>query len=352
MSFGSAIALTIGLLALNAFFVGAEFALITSRRDRLEALAAQGKNRARQVIAASEDLSMMLAGAQFGITIASLILGKVGEPAIAHLIEVPFHAAGLPDGLLHPLSFAISLLIVTVLHILLGEMVPKNIAIAGPESVAMLLVPAHVVFVRFTRPLLHAMNEMARLTLKLFGIEQRDELDATVNQQELASMIRESRSEGLLDAEESARLSKALRSDARTISEVLIPMDKARCLSFGASGPTLGSLMDAVNATGYSRFPVLAKGGNPVGYIHIKDILDRIDDNAHEREMVLPRASLRPLTTLEVGTTFDQALATMRKRRAHMAQVRDAGKLIGLITLEDLIEEYVGTVRDWTHKGA
>lgn len=350
MSFGAAFLLTIALLALNAFFVGAEFSLITSRRDRLEALAAQGKSRARQVIAASEDLSMMLAGAQFGITIASLILGKVGEPAIAHLIETPFHAAGLPDSLLHPVSFAISLLIVTILHILFGEMVPKNIAIAGPESVAMLLVPPHTVFVRLTRPLLMAMNLLARITLRMFGIEQRDELDSTVNQQELASMIRESRSEGLLDAEESARLTKALRSDARSIKEVVIAMSDARCLSFGASGPTLGALMDAVNDTGFSRFPVLAKGGNPVGYIHVKDILDRLGDDADERELVLPRSSLRPLTTLEATATLDQAMTTMRKRRAHMAQVRDSGQLIGLITLEDLIEEYVGTVRDWTHK--
>lgn len=352
MSFTAAATLTVALLALNAFFVGAEFSLITSRRDRLEALAAQGKSRARQVMTASEDLSMMLAGAQFGITIASLILGKVGEPAIAHLLEVPFHWAGLPDGLLHPLSFAISLLIVTILHILFGEMVPKNIAIAGPETVAMLLVPPHMMFVKLTRPLLLAMNEMARFTLRLFGIEQRDELDSTVNQQELASMIRESRSEGLLDAEESARLAKALRSDARTINEVLITMDKARCLNFGANGPTLGALMDAVNETGYSRFPVLAKGGHPVGYIHVKDILDRLGEDESERDRILPRASLRPLTTLEAGATLDQAMTTMRKRRAHMAQVRDAGQLVGLITLEDVIEEYVGTVRDWTHKGA
>ncbi|MEJ6012235.1 hemolysin family protein [Corynebacterium sp. H127] len=352
MSFTSAIALTVFLLALNAFFVGAEFSLITSRRDRLEALIAQGKGRARQVLAASEDLSMMLAGAQFGITIASLILGKVGEPAIAHLIEVPFHAAGLPDALLHPLSFAIALLIVTILHILFGEMVPKNIAIAGPETVAMMLVPAHILFVKFTRPLLHAMNSMARLTLKIFGVEQRDELDSTVNQQELASMIRESRSEGLLDAEESARLTKALRSDARSINEVLIPIENARMLSFGTTGPSLGALMDAVNATGYSRFPVTAKGGNPVGYVHVKDILDRLDGTQAERDTILPRASLRPLTTLAANTSLDEAMATMRKRRAHMAQVRDSGQLIGLITLEDLIEEYVGTVRDGTHKGA
>lgn len=148
MSDWYAVMLTVVLLGVNAFFVGAEFSLISSRRDRLDALIAQGKARARKVLYASEHLSMMLAGAQFGITIASLLLGKVGEPAIAHLIEGPFHALGLPDALLHPISFAIALGIVTFLHILLGEMVPKNIALAGPESVAMMLVPTHTVFVK------------------------------------------------------------------------------------------------------------------------------------------------------------------------------------------------------------
>lgn len=349
MSFFAATLLTILLLAVNAFFVGAEFALVTSRRDRLEALAAQGKSRARLVIAASEDLSMMLAGAQFGITSASLILGKVGEPAIAHLLEPLLTLVGLPHGFLHPVSFAVALLIVTILHIIFGEMVPKNVAIAGPETVALALVPMHTVFVRITRPLLLAMNHMARLTLKLFGIEQKDELDSSVNSQQLASMIRESRSMGLLDAEEHARLAKALRSDARTIKDVVIPMDKVRSIAFGQTGPTLGSLVDAVNSTGFSRFPVMGKTANPIGYVHIKDILNE-EGAISTREQTLPKSSIRPLTTVELDTTMDEAVALLRRRRAHMAQVRDAGKLVGIITLEDLIEEYVGTVRDGTHK--
>ena len=132
---------------------------------------------------------MMLAASQLGITIASLILGKVGEPAIAHLIEAPAHALGLPDGMLHPLSFGIALLLVTFLHIILGEMVPKNIALAGPETVAMLLVPTHLLFVKITRPFIIAMNWIAGHTLKAFGIQQRDELDSIVDPEQLATMI-------------------------------------------------------------------------------------------------------------------------------------------------------------------
>ena len=144
--------LTVVLLGANAFFVGAEFALISARRDRLEALAEQGKKSAVTVIRAGERLSLMLAGAQLGITICSILLGRVGEPAVAHLLEKPFGLLGISDALLHTVSFVIAITIVVVLHVLLGEMVPKNIAIAGPESVAMLLVPAYLLWVRAARP--------------------------------------------------------------------------------------------------------------------------------------------------------------------------------------------------------
>ena len=125
--------LTVVLLAANAFFVGSEFALISARRDRLEALAEQGKRSAVTVIRAGERLSLMLAGAQLGITICSILLGRVGEPAVAHLLEGPFDLVGIPDALLHTVSFLVALGLVVLLHVLLGEMVPKNIAIAGPE---------------------------------------------------------------------------------------------------------------------------------------------------------------------------------------------------------------------------
>lgn len=342
-----AIPLAFLLLAINAFFVGAEFSLISSRKDRLEALVAHGKSAAKRVEYASEHLSMMLAGAQFGITLASLLLGKVGEPAIAHLIEVPAHALGLPANLLHPVSFAISLAIVTYLHILLGEMVPKNIALAGPESVAMLLVPAHIVFVKATRPFIVVMNEFARLTLRLFGIEQKDELDSTVDQRQLATMIAESRSEGLLDAEEHARLDKALGTTGRKVTEVLIPLDEVQTLDFGRQGPLLTELEQKVRETGFSRFPVTGIGGGYLGYIHIKDILDRVVHNTDQGS--IPRSEIRPLISLDADLPIDVALRTMRRKSAHMAQIRRRGNLIGVVALEDLIEEYVGTVNDWTH---
>ena len=165
--------LTVLLLAANAFFVGAEFALISARRDRLEALAEQGKRSAVTVIRAGENLSVMLAGAQLGITVCSILLGRVGEPAVAHLLEKPFDLLGVPDALLHTVSFVIAITIVVVLHVLLGEMVPKNIAIAGPESAAMLLVPPYLVWVRLARPVIAFYDWCAHMTLRAVGIEAK-----------------------------------------------------------------------------------------------------------------------------------------------------------------------------------
>lgn len=345
-----AASLTIVLLAVNAFFVAAEFSLISSRRDRLEALVAAGNKRARTVLHATEHLSANLAGAQFGITIASLLLGKVGEPAIAHLIETPAHAIGLPEQFLHPVSFAIALIIVTFLHIIVGEMVPKNIALAGPESVAMLLVPIHVLFVRLTRPFITTFNFIARITLKLFGIEQRDELDTTVNPKQLATMIRESQDEGLLDKEETDRLNKALRSESRTVEEVMIPLDQVRTIPFGSNGPTIAELEAAVAATGYSRFPITNHQGSFIGFIHAKDVLDRMVGAKDYADTRITRGQLRTLTNVTATIMLDDGLRLMRRRKAHMAQVSKDGRVVGIVTLEDLIEEYVGTVRDWTHE--
>lgn len=344
-----AVVLTFVLLGVNAYFVGVEFALISSRRDRLENMAAAGNRRAAQVIRATEDLTIMLAGAQFGITIASLLLGKVGEPAIAHLIETPFHALGLPDDLLHPVGFAISLLLVTVLHIILGEMVPKNIALAGPESIATVLVGPHMLFCKVAHPVMVFLNWIARITLHLFGIEQRDELDSTVSPSELAEMISESRSEGLIAPAEANRLSNALNSSKRTLHEVLIPRDRVRALAYGPQGITVGQIEEAVSETGFSRFPVTDASGSYMGYVHVKDVLDNVLDPATGPDQLLDVHDLRPLITVEGGANFDVAMKELRRTSSHMAQVSENGVIVGVVTLEDVIEELVGTVRDWTH---
>ncbi len=344
--------LIVALLGANAFFVACEFALISSRRDRLESLLAQGKREATGVIKAIEHLSIYLAGAQFGITIASLVLGKVAEPAIAHFVEEPFEMLGVPENLLHPVSFVIALGLISYLHILFGEMVPKNIAIAGPESLALWLTPAMTLWVKATRPFIEFLNWTARTTLHAFGIEQRDELESTVDQEQLATMIQESREEGLLDAEETVRLAKALRSDSRSLKEVMIPLDKVKTIPYSGRGIPLSVIEEAVRETGFSRFPVERSAGVLVGYLHVKDILDLMGPEQEAADPLIPSSRIRALSIVDGAGSLDDALTSMHRRSAHMAQVRDEGELVGVLALEDIIEEYVGTVSDWTHEGA
>lgn len=343
--------LAVALLAGNAFFVAAEFALISARRDRLEALVAQGKRNATTVIKAGENLSMMLAAAQLGITICSILLGRVGEPAVAHLLEVPFDLLGVPDQLLHPIAFAVALTIVVILHILLGEMIPKNIALAGPERSALLLVPLHLMWLRLARPLIAIYNLAANLTLRMLRIEPKDELEATVSSVELAEMIGESRSEGLLDEEEHRRLTQALGSSDRTVADVMVPRADTRSVPLRGGGTTLGDIESAVSETGFSRFPVEAPDGSLVGYLHVKDVLDKVADDSAGPGTPIPRTDIRPLPTVAAGATLYEALARLRRTSSHLGRVVDGrGNTTGIVALEDLVEEFVGTVRDFTHR--
>ncbi|GAB0104345.1 hemolysin family protein [Nocardia sp. JMUB6875] len=346
-----AVLLTFLLLLGNAFFVGAEFALISARRDRLEALAAQGKRSANTVIEAGQNLSMMLAAAQLGITICSILLGRVGEPAVAHLLERPFDLLGVPESLLHPISFALALTIVVILHILLGEMIPKNIALAGPERSALLLVPLHLMWLRLAKPLIAVYNFAANLTLRALRIEPKDELDSTVSSVELAEMFGESRSEGLLDEEEHRRLTQALGTSDRIVADVMVPLARTRSVPLRGDGTTLGDIESAVAETGFSRYPVRAADGSLVGYLHVKDVLDLTADDDAGPGTPIPRTDIRPLPTLSMGTTLYEALARLRRTNSHLGRVVDSrGNTVGIVALEDLVEEFVGTVRDATHR--
>ena len=328
----------VALLGANAFFVGAEFALVSARRDRLDAMARSRVAGARTVLRASGDLSRMLAASQLGITICSLLLGRLGEPAVAHLIEAPFAWLGMPEQVLAPIAFALSLAIVVVAHMVIGEMVPKNIAIAGPERTAIVLVPPFLVFTTIMRPLIELFNILANGVLRLLGVEPRDELEAAFTSGELADLIAESGREGLLDDDESRRLERTLSSVESTVADVVVPREELVTLPMR---PTVGDVGLAVADTGFSRFPVLAPDGRLAGYLHVKDILDLADDPEAE----VPPGRVRVLPEIRAAARLDEALAELRRTGAHMGRVNDArGVTLGLVTMEDLIEHYVGTV--------
>jgi CBS domain containing-hemolysin-like protein len=345
MNIGLSLFITLLLLLGNAFFVGAEFAVITARRDRLEALADEGRARARIAIRAGHELPLLIAGAQLGVTVCSLGLGALAEPAISDLLERPFGA--LPTTVVHVIAFIIALCIVTMLHTLFGEMVPKNLTLAGPERAAIWLVPVHFAFCRFTRPLLVLFTALANAVLHLLRVTPKGELDNAYTTDELASLIAESREEGLLDGPESRRLVQTLSSAEHTVADVLVPL--ARLTSLPAA-PSVGDVADVVAATGFSRFPLRAGDGRLVGYLHVKDVLDLLDDDPREP---VPRARIRGLPEVPTDARLDEALTALRRSNSHLAKaVQPDGAVVGVVALEDVVEEYVGTVRDATHVGS
>ncbi|MEU1149489.1 hemolysin family protein [Streptomyces sp. NPDC005863] len=328
------------LVLANGFFVGAEFALVSVRRSQIEPL---GTKRSRQVLYGLEHLPQMMAAAQFGITVCSLTLGAVAEPTVAHLLEPVFEAARLPDGMIHPLGYVIALASVVSLHLVIGEMVPKNLAMAAPEKTALWFSPGLVAFARLCRPVTVALGACARLVLRLFRVEPKDEVEAVFTSVQLGRLVEDSGQAGLLDPVEQERLEDALELGSRPVTDVLL--DRASLVTVGPS-VTPARVVELTGRTGYSRFPVSAENGAFMGYLHVKDVLDLEDT-----DRAVPQQVWRPMTTLRAELPLDDALTVMRRAATHLAQVADAsGKVLGLVALEDVLELLVGEVRDPAHR--
>jgi CBS domain containing-hemolysin-like protein len=295
------------------------------------------------VIRAGEQLSSMLAGSQLGVTIASLLLGRIGESAVADLLQSAFGLTGAHWALVHTLSFVIALALVVTLHVLLGEMVPKNIALAGPERTAMLLVPPYLAYVRVARPFIVFYNKCANAMLRVLRVEPKAELDITVSTAQLSEMISESVSEGLLDPEEHTRLTRALQIRNRVVGDVAVSLADVRAVPVAApgSGPTIGAVESALAQTGYSRFPVTALDGKFIGYLHIKDVLTLGDDP----QTVIDLALVRPLPQVPTSLPLADALSRMRRSNSHLALVTDDGGVAAMVAMEDLVEDLVGSMR-------
>jgi CBS domain containing-hemolysin-like protein len=338
---GLAILIALVLLALNALFVAAEFALISARRTQLEPAAQAGSRTARLALRAIENLTPAIAAIQLGITMCSLGLGAVGEPAVAHLLEPIFEAAALPHGLVHPVSFVIALVIIGMAHVVLGEMVPKNLALAGPDRAVLYLGPFMLAVVAALRPVIAVLNRTALLTVRLLRIEPKGEVSSSFTHDEVAGFVEESRREGLLDEDEYDLVSGALEFHEGKVDQVLLPR---RGLVTIEPNATPVDVERACAATGFSRFPVADASGDITGYLHIKDVLET-DDEA--RSVPIADKWVRPLATVSSGSGLYDALRTMQARGSHMARVADQdGTVLGVIMLEDVLEELVGEIRE------
>ncbi|MFI6345393.1 hemolysin family protein [Streptomyces sp. NPDC050560] len=329
--------LLVGLATLvaNAFFVGGEFALVSVRRSQIEPRAENGDRGARRVLYGLEHVSELMAAAQLGITLCTLVLGIVAEPAIAHLLEPLFDAAGVAHGVVHPVSFVIALALATYLHMLFGEMVPKNVALAEPVRTALLLGPPLVTLSRALRPVIAAVNGFANLLLRLLRVDTKDEVSAVFSDDELARIVKDSTDAGLIDDRARERLHDALELGRRPVRDVVLPLERVEYARLGVTPEELERLSAR---TGFSRFPVVDEGRHIVGYLHVKDALEELP-----RREPVPRERMRAIPRVREATPLDDVLTAMRRGRAHVAAVRGAdGRLSGLVTMEDVLRELFG----------
>ena len=344
MSDWTAIGLLILLLAGNAFFVAGEFAIMSTRRSQIEPLAEAGNKRANTVLYALEHVSLMLATCQLGITVCSLLILNVSEPALHHLVAGPLEHLGIPLAVADLSGFLLALIIVTYLHVILGEMVPKNAAVSLASSgIALWIAPPLVWISRIFRPIVGFLNWIADHTLRLMKVEPKSEVSSTFTLDELQNIVAESTAEGTV-ADGSGVLSGALEFSEKNVEEIMVPRDQLVTLKFPCSPLDLENL---VSHTGYSRYVIEdEKDGTYMGYLHVKDALAIAPERFEEP---FPWYKLRSLDTLTPTTDIDDALASMQRSRTHIAQVMDEqGVTLGVVFLEDVLEELVGEINDTT----
>jgi CBS domain containing-hemolysin-like protein len=333
--------LAVGLLLANGFFVGAEFALVAARRSKIEALAEEGSRRATAALRSVRELSLMLAGAQLGITMASLGLGAVAEPAVAHLIEGPLGEV-VPEQTVHALALVIALIIVVFLHMVVGEMAPKNIAIAEPERSALWFAVPFRIYANGFRPFIAFLNWLANRGLRLMRIEPQDELRAVHSAEDIGMLIGEAARSGLLGRFEHRLLSGAVEFGDKDSATVMIPRTEMVAVPDTA---TAAEIEKVVVESGLSRLPMYRGDiDNVIGFVHAKDLL-RIDEA--ERDRPLLRRLIRQMLIVPESLRLHPLLYEMRRQRQHFTLVLDEhGGTAGVVTLEDLLEELVGDIRD------
>ena len=329
------------LLISNAFFVGSEFAVIAARRAQIEPLAQEGNKAAKVTLKAMEQVSLMLATAQLGITVSSILILVVAEPSIQRLMMPLFELIGVDYQTGYTLSFLVALVLVTYLHVVFGEMIPKNLAIAIPDRMSLILAPMlYGVSVAF-RPIVLSLNLVSNVILRLLGVTPRDEANTAFTLDQVEDIVETSTREGVL-SDTSGTLSNTFDFTEKKVGDIYWQMEKLIVLDHSSSA---SDVQQAVAKHGFSRYP-LSESGRVVGYIHVKDILEleKIDAS-------IPKEVIRPMVSLPESMDLEDALASMRKSGAHIARTfNSTGELTGALFLEDIIEELVGEIRDATQR--
>ncbi len=334
----------VALIGANALFVATEFALIASRTGPLEDAAADGSRGATMALVARSDLRRQISGAQLGITGSSVVLGIIAQPSIGRLIEPVVGAMGGSDAVAENVGWLVALGLAAAIQMLLGELVPKNLAIAAPEQTLGRLIPIHRAFLVAFAPAIWVLDRLVALAVRPFGQTPVDEIAHAVGAAELSSMLAASRRDGLLQPFEHELLTGALDLGSRPVTAAMIPREDMVTVT---RSTTLAEVEAIIVGTGHSRLPVVATGvDDVVGVVHVKDLL-RLPVAAQQDSV--PLEMIRRMLVVPETSSLEEVLVRMRAARNHLAVVRAVdGRTVGLITMEDVVEELVGEIADET----
>ena len=332
------------LLLGNGFFVASEFAVISARRAQIEPRAEAGSRPAKLTIKAMERVSLMLATTQIGVTICSLLILVIVEPSVHHLLEPLLTGLGLGEEAAGGVAFAFTLVVVSFMHVVIGEMVPKNISFSVPERAALILVPVLYGVALLLKPVVVALNSTANGVLRIFGVRAKDEANSVYTLDQVEDIVEHSTREGAL-SDLSGTITNTFEFTEKRVQDVAVPMVRLVALREDA---TPREVEAAVTKYGFSRYPLVDADAEIVGYLHLKDVLDLDEDEVDDP---FPAKRIRTLISLPATMELEDALASMRRVHAHMAKSFDErGQVRGVLFLEDILEELVGEVKDATRR--
>lgn len=330
--------LVVFLVFLNGFFVAAEFAMVKIRGSRIDTLIQEGNQKAKFARKMTDNLDAYLSATQLGITLASLGLGWIGEPAVARLFLPLFERLGFNEVMVHSISFVIAFAIITILHIVLGELAPKSLAIRKPEEVTFTIAGPMIFFHKIMYPFIWLLNGLANRLLKLIGIQPASDHESAHTEEEIRILMKESHESGLIDKNELALFDNIFEFSETYAREIMIPRTEMVCLYTNLSFEENRRI--AIEEK-HTRYPVAHPDkDNIIGFVHIKDLL--LNEDLTSLDSII-----RPITTVPDSMQISTLLKLMQKQKTQMALLIDEfGGTAGLVTVEDIIEEIVGDIQD------
>ncbi|AJH01030.1 hypothetical protein LF65_04493 [Clostridium beijerinckii] len=328
------------LVFMNGFFVATEFAMVKVRKSRIETLAMEGNRNAKHTLKVVKDLNSYLSACQLGITLASLGLGWVGEPAFAEMLRPLINLFNLPEITLHSISVVLGFSIITGLHIVLGELAPKSLAIINTENIAMYTALPLIAFYRLTYPIMWTFNHSTNLVLKIFGISQINEQEAAHTDEEIKLLVEDSYKHGLIDQTELTFVDNIFDFSEKTVRDIMIPRTDMACIFIE---DTFNEIINYALEEQLTRYPVCRDSkDNVIGFIHIKDLYKLKFEGNDNIEGII-----REIKFVPESLSISELFKTFKKEKAQMAIIIDEfGGTAGLVTTEDILEEIVGEIQD------